>query len=59
MIDKAKEIAKSLGNEYLRLFVVDINIPAIKLYIKNGFEKADFNNITNKRFINFFITKTL
>ena len=41
MIDKAKEIAKSLGNEYLRLFVVDINIPAIKLYIKNGFEKAD------------------
>ncbi|WP_278627009.1 GNAT family N-acetyltransferase [Thomasclavelia cocleata] len=41
MIDKAKEIAKSLGCEYLRLFVVDINIPAIKFYIKNGFEKAD------------------
>ncbi len=41
MIYKAKEIAKSLGNEYLRLFVVDINIPAIKFYIKNGFEKAD------------------
>lgn len=41
MIGKAKEIAKSLGNQYLRLFVVDINIPAIKLYIKNGFEKAE------------------
>ena len=41
MIDKAKEIAKSLGCESLRLFVVDINIPAIKFYIKNGFEKAD------------------
>ena len=41
MIDKAKEIAKSLGCEYLRLFVVNINIPAIKFYIKNGFEKAD------------------
>ena len=27
--------------EYLRLFVVDINKPAINLYIKNGFQKAD------------------
>lgn len=40
MVKKAKEVAKSLGNEYLRLFVVDINIPAIQLYVKNGFIKA-------------------
>lgn len=41
MINKAKEITKSLENEYLRLFVVDTNIPAIHLYIKNGFKKAE------------------
>lgn len=41
MLDKAKEISKTFGAEYLRLFVVDINIPAIQLYIKNGFVKAD------------------
>lgn len=40
MLSKAKEVAKVLGAEYLRLFVVDINEPAIKLYIKNGFVKA-------------------
>ena len=31
ILDKAKEIAKTLDAEYLRLFVVDINIPAIQL----------------------------
>ena len=41
MLDKAKEIAQTFGAEYLRLFVVDINIPAIQLYLKNGFVKAD------------------
>lgn len=41
MINKAKEITQSLGKEYLRLFVVDTNIPAIHLYIKNGFKKAE------------------
>lgn len=41
MLDKAKGIAKTFGAEYLRLFVVDINIPAIQLYVKNGFVKAD------------------
>lgn len=41
MISKAKEIAKALGNKYLRLFVVDINIPAVNFYIKNEFEKAE------------------
>jgi ribosomal protein S18 acetylase RimI-like enzyme len=40
MLAKAKEVAKTLGAEYLRLFVVDINEPAIYLYAKNGFTKA-------------------
>lgn len=40
MITMAKETAKALGAAYLRLFVVDINEPAIKLYIKNGFTRA-------------------
>lgn len=37
MLERAKETAKKSGAEYLRLFVVDINEPAIRLYIKNGF----------------------
>ena len=41
MLDKAKEMAKTFGAEYLRLFVVDVNIPATQLYEKNGFLKAD------------------
>lgn len=41
MIAKAKEIAKTSGAEYLRLFVVDINEPAIQLYHKNNFLKAN------------------
>ena len=40
MLRKAKETAKKLGDEYLRLFVVDINEPAIGLYIKNGFTRV-------------------
>ncbi|MGB4609141.1 MAG: GNAT family N-acetyltransferase [Saccharofermentanales bacterium] len=40
MISKAKQIAKESGAEYLRLFVVDINKPAIQFYEKNGFRKA-------------------
>lgn len=41
MIDKAKSISRTSGAEYLRLFVVDINEPAIQLYTKNGFVKVD------------------
>ncbi len=40
ILNKAKEVSKSLGAEYLRLFVVDINEPAIRLYAKSGFKKA-------------------
>lgn len=39
-LTKAREAAKALGAEYLRLFVVDINAPAIGLYRKNGFVSA-------------------
>ena len=41
MLDKAKETAKRLGAEYLRLFVVDINKPVICLYNKNGFTRVN------------------
>lgn len=40
MLARAKEIAKASGAAYLRLFVVDINEPAIRLYRRNGFAKA-------------------
>lgn len=40
MLKYANELAKALGVEYLRLFVVDINKPAINLYMKNGFTKV-------------------
>lgn len=37
----AVAVAASQGAEYLRLFVVDVNIPAVKLYEKFGFGRAD------------------
>lgn len=39
-LEKAQETALSLGADCLRLFVVDINSPAISLYEKNGFIRA-------------------
>ena len=52
MLAKAKEAAKAAGAKYLRLFVVDVNEPAIKLYIKNGFIKAGgaFNEVFDDGF---------
>ena len=41
MLNKAIELTKEKGIKYLRLFVVDINKPAINLYVKNGFNKAE------------------
>lgn len=41
MLNKAIDLARDKGAKYLRLFVVDINKPAINLYIKNGFKKVD------------------
>ena len=41
MLNEAIAIARYKGAKYLRLFVVDINQPAINLYIKNGFKRAE------------------
>lgn len=38
---KVIELAKEQGAEYVRLFVVDFNEPAIKLYERGGFQKTD------------------
>ena len=40
LLNDAAKIASEKGAEYLRLFVVDTNTPAIRLYKKNGFVKA-------------------
>ena len=53
ILDKAKEIAKTLDAEYLRLFVVDINIPAIQLYTKKEFVKV--NGVYNEVFDDGFV----
>ena len=39
LIENAKQLAKKQGTNAIRLFVVDINTPAINLYEKNGFLK--------------------
>lgn len=53
MLAKARAAARAAGAEYLRLFVVDVNEPAIKLYIKNGFAKANgvFNEVFDDGFV--------
>lgn len=35
------DLVKEQGYKYLRLFVVDINKPAINLYLNNGFNQVD------------------
>ena len=55
MLDKAKDISKSLGAEYLRLFVVDINEPAIRLYLKNGFVRV--KDIYEEKFDDGFVLR--
>ena len=40
-LDHAKKLAQEQGAEYLRLFVVDENKPAITLYEKYGFQRVD------------------
>lgn len=53
MLDKAKEITKALDAKYLRLFVVDINIPAIQQYTKKEFVKV--NGVYNEIFDDGFV----
>lgn len=38
---RAQEQAREQGADYLRLLVVDVNAPAIRLYEKNGFRRAE------------------
>ncbi len=40
-VDCAKRLAREKGAAFLRLFVVDVNEPAINLYLKNGFRQAE------------------
>ena len=41
MLHEAIALARAKGANYLRLFVVDLNKPAINLYLKNGFKQVD------------------
>jgi diamine N-acetyltransferase len=41
MLENVRVLAKQLGVIYLRLFVRDINKPAINFYIKNGFNRVE------------------
>lgn len=40
LLNYACKIAIEKGAEYLRLFVIDTNVPAVSLYEKDGFTKA-------------------
>lgn len=53
MLNKAAELARDKGVEYLRLFVVDINEPAIQLYLKNGFKRVEgiYNEIIDDELV--------
>lgn len=41
ILNEAARIAAKKNAEYLRLFVVDINVPAVNLYLKNGFKQVE------------------
>lgn len=41
VLKHAMTLTKQNSAKYLRLFVVDINKPAISLYLKNGFNQVD------------------
>lgn len=51
LIKYATKLTKEKECNYLRLFVVDINKPAINLYLKNGFNQVD--GIYEERFDDF------
>jgi ribosomal protein S18 acetylase RimI-like enzyme len=53
MLNKTMKLAKQNDADYLRLFVVDINKPAINLYLKNGFTSLD--GIYEERFDDFVL----
>ncbi len=53
MLQKIRELANSQNAEYIRLFVVDDNKPAVRLYEKNKFIKVDgiYNEVLDNEFI--------
>ncbi len=53
MLGKAMDVARDLGSDCLRLFVVDINIPAISLYERMGFQKVEgiYSEVIDKDYI--------
>lgn len=53
MLKNAMELAKQKNAKYLRLFVVDINKPAINLYLKSGFKRV--NGIYEERIDDFVL----
>lgn len=53
ILSQAHDFAKNVGCEYLRLTVVEDNLPAIKLYLKNGYKQVvgtydEFSESLNK-----------
>ena len=53
MLRNAAELALQKNAEYLRLFVVDINEPAVNLYRENGF--AQVEGIYEEKFDDFVL----
>ena len=45
MLQKVREVSREKNAEYLRLFVVDCNLPALRFYEKDGFEQVNGTNI--------------
>lgn len=45
MLQKVREVARGMGADYLRLFVVDSNLPALALYTADGFSRVEGINI--------------
>ncbi|MBO5143210.1 MAG: GNAT family N-acetyltransferase [Clostridia bacterium] len=41
LLEKVKDFAKQKGINFIRLFVVDSNQPAINLYLKSGYSKVE------------------
>ena len=62
ILDYAQKIAIKKGKTFIRLLVSDENIPAIKLYEKNGFVKisgrhCEFSEASNKNVVEFGFEK--
>ena len=45
MLQKVREVSRTKGADYLRLFVVDSNLPALSLYAADGFSRVEGINI--------------